>query len=106
MAENKKTAEQRHNGISTNLWQLQRQSGELLPDLHLKSGEVTRVREQPIKSTNVMDIYDGIYLGNERVYIKILRGIEANEHSLRVSHVLIELLKSLDCNLTSDSQGK
>jgi hypothetical protein len=85
MAENKRTAEQRHKGISTNLWQFQRQSGELLPNLHLKSGEVMRVKEQPTKTTNVMDIYEGIYLGNERVYIKSLRGIEASEHSLRVS---------------------
>jgi hypothetical protein len=44
-----------------------------------------RVKEQPTKTTNVMDIYEGIYLGNERVYIKSLRGIEASEHSLRVS---------------------
>ena len=87
MAENKKSAEQTHKGISTNLWQFQRQSGELLPDLHLRSGEVKRVKEQPIKSTNMMDIYEGLYLGNEKVVIKYLRVIEANENSLRVGFI-------------------
>lgn len=58
-----------------------------MPDLHLKSGEVKRVSEQPIKWTNAMDIYEGIYLQTERVYIKSLRIVDANEDSLRVGQI-------------------
>lgn len=95
LAENRQTAERQHVGISTNLWQLQRTSGELMPDLHLKSGEVKRIGEQPIKWTNAMDIYEGLYLGNERVYIKCLRIVDANEDSLRVSSFALSLMTSL-----------
>ncbi|RDB23137.1 Serine/threonine-protein kinase STY17 [Hypsizygus marmoreus] len=83
MSENKKSAERTHHGISKNLWKLQCQSGELMPDLHLKSGEVRRVSDQPIKWTNAMDIYEGIYLEEAKVYIKCLRVVDANEDSLR-----------------------
>jgi len=86
MAENKKLAERAHTGISKNLWQLQSQSGELMPELHLKSGEVKRVSEQPIKWTNIVDIYEGLYLETEKVYIKALRVVDANEDSLRVGY--------------------
>jgi hypothetical protein len=55
-----------------------------MPDLHLKSGEVKRIGDQPIKWTNAMDIYEGLYLNSERVYIKSLRIVDSNEDSLRV----------------------
>ncbi|GLB33605.1 putative TKL TKL-ccin protein kinase [Lyophyllum shimeji] len=83
MAENKRLAERAHTGISKNLWQLQAQSGELMPELHLKSGEVKRISEQPIRWTNIVDIYEGVYLESEKVYIKALRVVDANEDSLR-----------------------
>ncbi|KAF5387773.1 hypothetical protein D9615_000212 [Tricholomella constricta] len=83
MAENKALAERTHTSISKNLWQLQVQSGELMPELHLKSGEVRRINEQPIKWTNIVDIYEGLYLETEKVYIKALRVVDANENSLR-----------------------
>ncbi|KAG6911657.1 hypothetical protein DXG01_007907 [Tephrocybe rancida] len=83
MAENKKLADRAHSGMSKNLWQLQCKSGELMPELHLKSGEVRRTSAQPIKWTSIVDIYEGIYLESEKVYIKSLRVVDANEHSLR-----------------------
>ncbi|KAG6837924.1 hypothetical protein H0H93_008318 [Arthromyces matolae] len=83
MAENKKTAQNTHNGLSKNLWQLQSQSGELMPELHLKSGEVRKIGNQPMRWTSIVDIYEGIYLETEKVYIKSLRMVDASEHSLR-----------------------
>ncbi|KAG6833763.1 hypothetical protein H0H87_001195 [Tephrocybe sp. NHM501043] len=85
MAENKRLAEHTHSGMSKNLWQLQSKSGELMPELHLKSGEVRRTSAQPIKCTSIVDMYEGLYLETEKVYIKSLRVVDANEQSLRVS---------------------
>ena len=105
MSENIQSAKRTHDGISTNLWQIQRQTGKLLPDLHLKSGEVQRVKEQPIKSTSAMDIYEGLYLGNEKVYIKCLRVVEANENSLRVSRLFLSC-PLLNNDYVSVSKGR
>ncbi|KAG5650027.1 hypothetical protein H0H81_001040, partial [Sphagnurus paluster] len=83
MAENKRLAQRMPVGISKNLWQLQLQSGELMPELYLNSGEVRRTNDHPIKGTNMVDVYEGLYLESEKVYIKVLRVVDANENSLR-----------------------
>lgn len=84
MGENKSTADRVHNGLSSNLWQLQQESGQLLPSFHLQSGEVTRIGQFPVSGTAAMDIYEGLYLQREKVAIKVVRSINANDKSLRV----------------------
>ena len=63
-----------------------------MPDLHLKSGEVERVSDKPIRWTNAMDIYEGLYLKKEKVYVKCLRMVDANDDSLRVSGFVLRNL--------------
>ena len=63
-----------------------------MPDLHLKSGEVERVSDKPIRWTNAMDIYEGLYLKKEKVYVKCLRMVDANDDSLRVSEFVLRNL--------------
>jgi len=83
LGENKQIAHRTHNGLSNNLYQLQRESGQLLPNLQLESGEVVRVGQHPVSGTAAMDIYEGLYLHREKVAIKVVRAVNSNEHSLR-----------------------
>lgn len=84
MGENKQNAEKMHEGLSTNLYQFQSQFQELLPDFYLQSGEVKKVGDVAVRGTASMDIYEGIYLGRERVDIKAIRTMKFDEQSKRV----------------------
>ncbi|KAJ7431319.1 kinase-like domain-containing protein [Mycena galericulata] len=83
LAENKITADRVHNGLCSNLYDVQLKSGELLPDFNLRSGEVIRMGQFPISGTSAMDIYEGMYLQREKVAIKVVRAVNSNENSLR-----------------------
>ncbi|KAF8178966.1 kinase-like domain-containing protein [Mycena galopus ATCC 62051] len=83
MGENLGMANQQHNGLPSNLYDLQLKSGELLPEMHLRAGEVVRIGQFPISGTSAMDIYEGLYLGREKVAIKVVRAVNSNENSLR-----------------------
>ncbi|TFK27094.1 kinase-like protein [Coprinopsis marcescibilis] len=83
MSQNKQTAEKIQQGLSVNLYQLQQQCGELLPDLNLSSGEVKRISEFPVAGTTTMDIYEGLYLGKEKVSMKAIRAMKADDKSLQ-----------------------
>lgn len=82
-----------HNGLQSNLYQLQLKSGNLLPDFNLGRGEVQRIGKFPVSGSAAMDIWEGMYLGGEKVAVKVIRAVNSDEKSLRVSCCLLQTLE-------------
>ncbi|KAI6035228.1 kinase-like domain-containing protein [Pisolithus orientalis] len=83
MQQNLSVANHENNrGLETNLYHLQKSSKTLLPNMNFKRGEVHRVGQDPIGGTHTMDIWEGIYLNQETVTLKVIRSIHASPKSL------------------------
>ena len=68
-----------HTGLSQNLYGVQKASGQPLPKVELKHGEVRRLHGYPITGSAGFDIYEGEYLNQERCAIKVVRGLEVTD---------------------------
>ena len=79
------TGDHRHTGIASNLYSVQQSTGELLPDIDLSHGEVRRLGSNPVGGSPAFDIWEGEYLGKEKVAIKIIRGIQVTPKVREVS---------------------
>jgi len=65
------------------LYRLQLHSGELLPNFDLKSGEAQRIGHFPVSGSESFDVWEGIYLGHEKVAIKVIRAVPSDQKALR-----------------------
>ncbi|KAH7930254.1 kinase-like protein [Leucogyrophana mollusca] len=72
----------RSRGLETNLYRIQKATQTLLPEMHLEHGEVRRIGQLPVGRIGSMDLYEGLYLGEEKVTIKLFHKVEANSTSL------------------------
>jgi len=70
-------------GLGTNLYRIQKSTGKLLANMHLQRGEVRRLGQYPVSGTGSMDVWEGIYLNEEKVAIKILRAVHSTPRSLQ-----------------------
>jgi hypothetical protein len=74
------------SGLQRGLHRLQRRTGSLLPEMELRAGEVRRIGTQPVAgATKRIDIWEGEYLGKEKVAIKLIRGVSNNAETMKVS---------------------
>jgi len=71
--------------MESNLYRIQQSSHSLLPSMHLKRGEVKRIGQYAIKGTGVADIWEGYYLNEEKVAIKVLRAVGCEPQTIKVN---------------------
>ncbi|KAI5115920.1 hypothetical protein M0805_005351 [Coniferiporia weirii] len=67
-----------HKGLAVNLFGIQESSGQLLPGVELKHGEVRRTSSHPVGGSAAFDIWQGEYLGSAPCAIKVIRGVEVS----------------------------
>lgn len=74
--------------------------------MHLQRGEVRRLGQYPVSGTGSMDIWEGLYLNEEKVAIKILRAVHSTPKSLQVFQYTKYRLTRLHNRFTSDLDAK
>lgn len=63
---------------------MQQASGELPPIAFLEGDECKLVSTAPIAGSTVYDVYEGLWLGEEKVAVKVLRSSKASENNVKV----------------------
>ncbi|KAL4076003.1 kinase-like domain-containing protein [Scleroderma yunnanense] len=84
-----------NSGLEANLYELHKSSKTMLANMNLKSGEVRRIGKYPVSGTHTMDIWEGIYLNEEKVAIKIIRSVHAGPRSLQRFTREVEIWRSV-----------
>lgn len=75
-----------HANISRGLLGMQQASGELPPIAFLEGHECKLVGTAPIAGSTVYDVYEGLWLGEEKVAVKVLRSSKASENNVKRFH--------------------
>lgn len=75
-----------HANISRGLLGMQQASGQLPPIAFLEGHECRLVSTAPVAGSTVYDVYEGLWLGEEKVAVKVLRSSKASEGNVRRFH--------------------
>jgi hypothetical protein len=76
--------DRRYRGLQRNLYHLQLRTGSLLPNLELQPGIVRRVGRFAAGGSSETDIWEGMYLDEEKVAIKMIRPVAKSERNFQV----------------------
>lgn len=71
------------HSLESNLYNLLLSSRTLLPNMNLKRGEVRRTGNYAVNGTSRTDIWEGCYLNEEKVAIRVLRAVYATPKTLK-----------------------
>ncbi|KAG2155148.1 kinase-like domain-containing protein [Suillus bovinus] len=71
------------HGLESNLYNLLQRSRSLLPNMNLKRGEVRRTSNYAVNGTSRTDVWEGSYLNEEKVAIRVLRAVYATPKTLK-----------------------
>lgn len=71
------------HGLESNLYNLLQSSRTLLPNMNLKRGEVRRTSHYAVNGTSRTDVWEGCYLNEEKVAIRVLRAVYATPKTLK-----------------------
>jgi hypothetical protein len=82
---NFKTDSKEHKALAQELYNVQKKNNMLLPHFELKAGEVKRIGTQPIDGSSQFDIWEGLYLENEKVTLRVIRAAQFKEKEREVS---------------------
>ncbi|OAX43390.1 kinase-like protein [Rhizopogon vinicolor AM-OR11-026] len=91
LAENETVTETVDDGLQSNLYNILQGSGTLLPNMNLQRGEVRRTSSYAVKGTAQTDIWEGCYLNQEKVAIKVMRTAYASPKTLKRFKVEAEI---------------
>ena len=65
-----------YSGLQRSLYNVQKRSGQLPPGIELKAGEARRIGEFPVGGSAAFDIWEGMWLGRDKVALKTMRGVQ------------------------------
>lgn len=76
----------RHTELQAKLMNIKNVTGKLPPSTDLKGNEVRRLGQYPVAMGAQFDIWEGDFMGGEKVALKVLRGVSARPQQLRRFH--------------------
>ena len=80
--------DRRHIDLARNLLGVQQRSGQLLPGIELKHGEIRRIGQHPVGGSAAFDIWEGEYLNGAKCALKVVRGVEVSPKIREVCYLL------------------
>lgn len=74
-----------HKMLARDLYNVTKKNKLMLPEDELKAGEVKRVGTHPVGGSAEFDLWEGLYLENEKCILKVIRAASISEGQRRVS---------------------